>query len=153
MFEQTIYTLLSAKFNADGSAVEWQEEGVKAIEIKDGKIMRVTTDRDSLVDIDDTTTFARRATGMFDKLGQMLFGGDLVKFMQEHAGNAPIEVIAPIVWINGAYCIAIEGVEEQIYLTQHNVMQIEKIGNIYQHGKILEKPIDEAVFEGTTEAL
>lgn len=147
MFEQTIYALLSAKFSADGSKTEWREEGIKALKIKDGKIKQVTTDADVVVDIDETTTFARRSTGMFDKLGVMLFGGDLVKFKHKHAENDEVDMIAPILWVNGAYVIVIAGIDEPIYLTQQNVMEIEKIGNVYQHGAILEKPIDEAIFE------
>lgn len=146
MFEQTIYALLIATYSADKTKTEWREEGIKKLELKNGKIFRVTTDSDAVVEIDDTTAFARRSTGMFDKKGGMLFGGDLVKFSHKHGTAEPVETIAPILWVNGAYAVVIPTIDELIYLTQQNVMEMEKIGNIYQHGKILEMPIDEAVF-------
>ena len=146
MFEQTIYILLIATYSADKTKTEWREEGIKALELKNGKIFRVTTDSDALLDIDDVTAFARRSTGMFDKKGTMLLGGDLVKFNHIHAQEEAKDVIAPILWVNGAYAVVIPTIDELIYLTQQNVMEMEKIGNIYQHGKILEMPVDEAIF-------
>lgn len=147
MFEQTIYSLLRAKYNDAKTGVEWKEEGVKALEIKNGKITKVTTDGDVVVEIDETTAFARRSTGMFDKLGVMLFVGDIVKFKHKHGSAEEAEILAPILWVNAAYCIIIEGIDEPVYLTQQNVLEIEKVGNVYANGAILETTIDEAIFK------
>lgn len=146
MFEQTIYTILRAKYTQDGQSVEWAEEAAKAIFIKNGKIEKAITEADIEVQIDDVTAFARRATGMFDKNGAMIFGGDIVKFVHQHNQEEPKEILVPILWVNGAYVAVITGIDELIYLTQQNVMEMEKIGNVYQHGKVLETPVDEAIF-------
>lgn len=151
MFEQTIYSVLYAKYTEDGKAIEWTEKPVKAVFLKGGKIEKVLTEEDHEIVIDDVTTFARRATGMFDKSGAMLFSGDIVKFQHQHAKEDPKEVLAPILWINGAYTVVIAGIKELIYLTQTNVLEMEKIGTVYQHGKILETPIDEAIFAANEE--
>lgn len=147
MFEQTIYSLLRAKYNDEKTGVEWKEEGVKALEIKNGKITKVTTDGDVVVEIDETTAFARRSTNMFDKVGTMIFGGDIVKFKHKHGDAEEVDRLAPILWVNAAYCIVIEGIDEPIYLTQQNMLEIEKVGNIYANGVILETTIDEAIFK------
>ena len=84
MFEQTIYSVLYAKYSQDGQSVEWNEEPVKTIFLKGGKIEKVVTETDKEIAIDDTTAFARRATNMFDKVGAMIFGGDIVKFEHQH---------------------------------------------------------------------
>lgn len=152
MFEQTIYKVLYAKLTADGQGTEWGEVAVKSIEFKDGIIVKATTLDDKIIEIDDTTTFARRATGMFDKTGNMIFGGDIVKATIQHKQEDAKELLLPIVWVNGAYCIAIEGLGEMIYLTQQNVTEMEVIGNVYQHGKVLEKPVDEAIFEAAQQS-
>lgn len=152
MFEQTIYVLLGAKYSQDGQSVEWEEKQVKQLFLtKEGKIEKVVTDDDLTVPIDEVSTFVRRATGMYDKNGQMLLSGDIIKAVFQHKQNEAKELLVPISWINGAYCIVMEEINEIVYLTQHNVMEMEKVGNIYQHGKVLEKPVDEAVFEANKE--
>jgi hypothetical protein len=147
MFEQTIYEVIYARYTEDGQGVEWLRKPVKTLTLSMGKVEKVTTEDDQEIVIDDTTAFVRRGTSMFDKVGVQLFCGDIVKFQHSHAGSDAAEVLAPIVWINGAYVVVIPGIEELIYLTQQNVMEMECIGNVYQHGKILETPIDEAIFE------
>lgn len=151
MFEQTIYYLLSVRFTEDKTGTEWKEEPIKGLELKDGKIVRVTTDDAAITEIDNITTFARRATGMFDKIGNTLLSGDIVKASVIKNGEEAKEMLMPIIFVNGAYCIVLEGLEEPIYLNQKNVLEMEKVGNIYQHGKILETPIDEAIFEAQKE--
>lgn len=146
MFEQTIYTVLFARYSQDGQSVEWNEETVKTLSLKDGKIDKVVTEGDKEIVIDNVTSFARRATGMFDKVGAMIFGGDIVKFMHQHKNEEEKEIVVPILWINGAYVAVIPGIEELVYLTQQNVMEMEKVGDVYRHGKVLETPIDEAIF-------
>jgi hypothetical protein len=74
---------------------------------------------------------------MFDKSGIALFGGDIVK----HNG-----LLVPISWVNGAYCIIPDENADPIYFTQANVMEMEKVGDIYRNGSILEKPVDESIF-------
>ena len=154
-FKQTIFTVLYAQFNADNSGTEWKEEGVKELKMVAGKVTEVVTESDKKMLVDEVSVFVRESTGMFDKLGGMLFGGDIVKasliIKSDLTGDeAPAkEVLMPILWVNGAYCCALEELPNPIYLSQQNVMEMEKVGNIYQHGKMLEKPIDEAIFETT----
>lgn len=152
-FKQTIYTVLYAKLLPDNSGTEWKEEVVKNVKIEEGRITEVVTIADEPILIDDITSFAREGTGMFDKNGNMLFGGDIVRANVQKYNKAESkleegkDVLLSIIWVNGAYCCFIEGIDEPIYLNQQNVLEMEKVGNIYQHGKILEKPVDEAVFE------
>lgn len=152
MFEQTIYSVIYAKYSPDGASVEWEEKGVKALSLDTfGNIKKVTTVEDKDIEIDETTSFVRRSTTMFDKLGNALFSGDIVKVLVQYKNNEAKELLLPISWINAAYCIVMEDVNEIIYLTQQNVMDMEKIGDIYRHGKILERPVDEAIFEADKE--
>lgn len=150
MFEQTVYQVLRAQYSEDKTKVEWVENDAKSISLKDGKIVSAVINQhnaDETILIDDVTAFARRGTTMFDKVGKMIFAGDIVKFTIQHKSDEPKEVLAPIVFINGAYCIALEELAgEIIYLTQQNVLEMEKVGTVYQHGKLLETPVDEAIF-------
>lgn len=152
-FKQTIYSVIYAQFNADQSGTEWKEEGVKELKMVAGKVVEIVTESDKKMIVDDVSVFVRESTGTYDKKGQMIFGGDIVKLSlirkSELSGEeAPAEeILMPITWVEGAYCGVVEGLVAPIYLTQANVLEMEKVGNIYQHGKILEKTVDEAVFE------
>lgn len=171
MFKQTKYKVLYAAV-MNGEPV-WNELDVKRITLGVMGVEKAEVEDESKPEgeyreilIDGISAFARESTTMYDKDGTLLFGGDVVKvpiatstleiepgksYSAEEIEAAKVvkEVLAPIVWINGAYCLCLRGWENPIYLTQQNVRQMEKVGNMYQHSTILEEPADESFFENT----
>jgi len=172
MFKQIKYNVLYAEL-VEGVSV-WKEEACRGIFFSGaGGVDSVLLERtaedgsDITMVIDNISSFAREFTTMFDKIGAGLYSGDIVKvpiamsklemtpdkteYTPEEikAGAVVEEMLLPVNWINGGYCIAVEGFEAPIYLDQRNVRQMEKVGNVYQHSKLLEKPVDEEkVFKG-----
>jgi len=147
MFKQDKFKVLYALLE-DGASV-WKDEVVKTMSLNKVGIETVVTENDADMIVDNTSVFVREFTGMFDKAGMELYGGDIVKFPVQDSENTTKETLGSISWINGAFCIALEGEENIVYLSQQNVRQMEKVGNIYQHKALLDEvnPIDESVFE------
>ena len=61
-------------------------------------------------------------------------------------------VLAPVVWVNAAYCIVIESKNMVIGLTEEISRLIEKVGNMHQHEALLNNPDDAKKFEEKTGA-
>lgn len=159
MYKQTKYKVLRVVLE-NGESV-WKEEIVSGIKIGPLGISAVVDEQGVELAVDNISVIARESTNMFDKDGNEIYFGDIVKvpiskakldyiegkeYSKEHFTEGEVmteDVLLPIVWINGAYCLVIEGFDTPIYLTQENTRQMEKIGNVYQHGKLLEKEIDE----------
>lgn len=172
MFKQYLYHVLFADV-VEGKPV-WKEEEVEQIWFEaGGAIKEVKTVDERILTVDNVAVFIRESTTKFDKLGNLLFGGDLVKIpisvskldmsaipaglsqseidkmVQEAAVTT--DIITPIQWVNGAWCLCIEDPELTVYMSEQSCMQMEKVGNIYQHANLLEKPIDESAFEKSAE--
>ena len=173
MFKQYFYKVLFVEM-VEGSPA-WKEEDVEQLLLNTmGEVTTVKTSEERLLTIDNTAVFLREGTGKFDKVGAMLFGGDIVKIpiavskfdistVPQDASQEEInkliedskevtEVFVSISWVNGAYCLNIENPELTVYLTEGNCMQMEKVGNTYQHASLLEKPVDESVFKQNEQA-
>lgn len=154
MNKLTKYKVLAVVANNDG--ILWEENNNVVAVMLDysiGKIthakLRMKDHDDEVVAIDEKTFFLQEFTGMYDTAGSPLYGYDIVKPIDDLIQG--FNALLPVVWINGAWCLVPEGMDEPIYLNQHNVMKMERIGTVYQHGAIIEKPIDEAVFEAQHE--
>jgi uncharacterized phage protein (TIGR01671 family) len=153
MYKQLKYKVLCAEL-VDGKAV-WNEKPVTQILLGDMGIEKViVAEGEQPIIIDEISNFALESTTMFDKNGVLMFGGYLVKFPWEVNDSDEVqELIAPIVFLNGAFCLAPEGKDAIVYLSQQNVRQMEVIGNIYQHGNLIETAIDEKIFEKNIEEI
>lgn len=147
--KQIIYKVLYVIINENGQS-EWVEKQIKEIKLNNIGIESVITiDNDNIV-IDNVSAFVREFVGMYDKNGVALFSDDIVKFpfnLPEDGKEAEMDTMGSIVFINGAYCISLPEEETIVYLTQGNVRLMEKIGNSIQHNKVLEKDVDEKIFE------
>ena len=158
MFKQYIYHVLFAEL-VDEKPV-WKEEEVTQLSLtSSGQINEVKTADERVLTIDDVSVFIRESTGKFDKVGAMLFGGDIVKIpisvskldvTSIPAGTPQAEIdkmvkdaavttdrLAPIEWVNGAWCINIEDPELTVYLLEGNCMVMEKVGNMIQNADII----------------
>lgn len=156
MNKQTRYKLLEVVRNNDGAT--WEENSSVIGIMVDYSINKITHAKirikdqdDQVIFIDEKTAFLQEFTGMFDRNGVALYGYDIVKLPIKIDGNDPTEIMLPIVWINASWCLALEDAEEPVYLNHKNVMTMEKVGNMYQHGEIVEKSIDMAIFEAEKE--
>lgn len=156
MFKQIKYKVLYVELQENGTSL-WIEKDVVAARFDGISITHVTVrdgEGESAVDreivIDNVSSFIQESTTLFDKSGIQIYGADVVKVSVSTGPEGIRDIVCPISWVNGGWHFIVEELEQSILLDQANTRAMEKLGNIYQHGEVLEsyrKQVDEKVFE------
>lgn len=116
---------------------------VFAVDFFNSVAQLVSPDRAEILYAKIETDKLMQCTGLKDKNGKLIFEGDVVKikvlvdFAAFGANEKYIEIIAPIIFIDGGFFI--EQAENDIFLGQIPSTEIEIIGNIYENPELLEE--------------
>jgi uncharacterized phage protein (TIGR01671 family) len=110
--------------------------------------------KDVGVQVDWIEAFLQEFTSKFDKLGAEIYSGDILKtevVMKDVDGEDDTQDrFYVITFFDGAFLATNELTEEAIPLTEEFCLKTEKVGTIYQNSDLIEKPIDESIFEEKT---
>lgn len=99
------------------------------------------------VDIDYQRVFLMEFTTKFDKAGQEIYLGDIVKM--ERNG---VSVNWSVGMVDGLPSIVCEQIEAYAALNENNCSKCEKIGNIYKNPELLEVVITDDMWKKMQEA-
>lgn len=161
MFDKiTKFKVLFADLDQDNNPI-WKEEPVKAATFGPFGITTVTIDTSTeeepnterIITIDGTSAFCRESTGKFDQDGKELFFGDIVEAeVKKTALSEESHIyVFPIYFINGAFVGSIDGIDDLIMLSEQNTREMKKLGNIYQHGSMLQQVFNQEVLDAMGE--
>lgn len=148
MFKYNRFKVIRAeKDETTADAPVWKEDYVTGMKMDVIGIQSVSINGNDVQIILGISAFVQEMTGSFDKSGTALFGGDIVTMPIAVDDADPVDMLFPIVFVEGAFCLVLENVDAPIYLISDNCKKMKKVGNIYQHGALIEKDIDEKIFE------
>lgn len=105
--------------------------------IQNGEIVRDFSD---ILEHDDMFILMQ-STGLKDKNGKEIFGGDIVRIINNLQENE-VDYNAQIVFKDGGFC-AVDGTEDNYSIRRYNLhafgMELKIIGNVHEHPGLLKE--------------
>lgn len=89
--------------------------------------------------VDEMNAWLFQGTGAFDKNGKVIFHGHILKDKDD--------TLYEVFYANGAYFIVKD--EIPLMLLDQHVRELEIVGDVVQDLKLIEKPVDEKIFNQT----